>query len=176
MGTATKSVYRDLEKFTLTFDGAADTQYVMFLLNSSTEETLTKPSATNVRYIDQTAATEVAAEDGGTSTYSVDFTLYPDDISATGEYGVYVSSSGASGTYTEIATFQVTAYYTLGDINADDDINSVDALLALRFSVRNIDLDETQQKAANVNGDSSINSADALQILRYSVGNITEFG
>lgn len=63
----------------------------------------------------------------------------------------------------------VTSASSLGDVNADGQINSYDALLTLKYSVG----DENENFVlgnADVNGDSQINSADALMILKASVG------
>ncbi len=68
------------------------------------------------------------------------------------------------------AVFSIGAFASsLGDINADGQINSYDALLVLKHSVGNESEDFVFENA-DVNGDSQINSADALTILRVSVG------
>ena len=65
--------------------------------------------------------------------------------------------------------------YTLGDINDDGYIDSLDALIALRYSVGLEKLSETELLAADVTKDNVIDSLDALDILRKSVGIITQF-
>ncbi len=55
-----------------------------------------------------------------------------------------------------------------GDINADDKINSMDALLVLQHSVKNITLVEDELKAADISGEGKVNSLDALIILQIS--------
>ena len=65
--------------------------------------------------------------------------------------------------------------YTLGDVNEDGKINSVDALLNLQASVGKITLSASAKLAADVNLDGTVNSVDALRILQYSVGKITSF-
>jgi hypothetical protein len=67
-----------------------------------------------------------------------------------------------------------TPAYTLGDVNADGEIDPSDALLVLKYYVGE-DLTETQILAADVNKDSEIDPSDALLILNYYVGNIDEF-
>lgn len=62
-----------------------------------------------------------------------------------------------------------------GDVNADNAINSSDALLALQYSVGMKTLTSAQKSAADVNSDGTVNSADALKILQYSVGEIKSF-
>lgn len=62
-------------------------------------------------------------------------------------------------------------YIKLGDVNADGEINSIDAALVLKYSAGMADLPEN----ADVNYDSSVNSIDASLILKYSAGLIKEF-
>lgn len=62
-----------------------------------------------------------------------------------------------------------------GDVNADNAINSSDALLALQYSVGMKTLTAVQKSAADVNNDGNVNSADALKILQYAVGEIETF-
>ena len=73
----------------------------------------------------------------------------------------------------------------LGDIDMNKQINASDALMALRHSVREIDLSNTERFGydafwrANVTAskdkDNDVNASDALQILRYSVKEIDSF-
>ena len=156
VGDTTSTLYTGAVKFTLSFTGSAGEQYVVFLLKDGTV-----PTAQNIQYIDQT--------EGG----SVTFTVYPQDMTTPGTYGVYVSSTTEA--YTEVASFQVTtswekAPYILGDVNMDGDINSLDALLVLRFNAMMVELNETQKQAADVNSDGTINSIDALVILQINAG------
>lgn len=57
---------------------------------------------------------------------------------------------------------------TKGDINADGNINSYDALLTLKSAVELVSLNEEEKNAADINGDNAINSIDALIILQIS--------
>jgi hypothetical protein len=88
------------------------------------------------------------------------------------------TASTVAATYPASAT-TVTAIaapaYTLGDINDDAAINSIDSLQALRYSAGLITLTATQLLAGDVNVDAAVNSIDSLQILRYSAGLITTF-
>lgn len=161
VGGITGTVYKDAAKLELSFTGNAGEQYAVFLLKGSEV-----PTQGSIKYIDQTEGT------------SVKFMVYPYDLSETGEYKLYVSSTSTG--YAKVATFGVTdnweeAPYTLGDVNMDGKINVSDALLILQDIVGTVDLNEQQQQAANVDkSNASINVNDALKLLNYIVGNITE--
>lgn len=149
------TVYEGAEKFTLSFTGSAD-QYVVFLLKDGGQV----PTETNVAYIDQAG--------GGT----VQFTVFPYQLEA-GEYNVYLS--GTDVDYGRVASFKVVeswteAEYTLGDVNQDGNINSIDALLVLQANAGIVDLDDTRIKAADVDTNGSVNSIDALLILQKNAG------
>lgn len=70
---------------------------------------------------------------------------------------------------------EAVAEFKYGDITSDGNINSSDALAALKHSVGIALLEGEALRAADVNGDSSVNSSDALEILKYSVGSIKLF-
>lgn len=162
IGSETEQVYQDAAKFTLTFEGKTDVQYVVFLLSPGA----TVPTKDSIRYIDQKA-------DGA----SMSFTIYPDDITEPGKYGIYLSSS--ENAYEEIATFVVTEppkpAYLLGDVNKDTFITSTDASLILQYVVGIVSLDDISKLAADTSRDTYITSTDASLILQYIVGIITEF-
>jgi len=56
-----------------------------------------------------------------------------------------------------------------GDVNSDDEVNIVDALLVAQFYV-GLNPTSFDESAADVNGDSNINIIDALLMARYYVG------
>ena len=56
----------------------------------------------------------------------------------------------------------------MADINADEKINSLDALSVLQHRVEKITLAGDALAAADVNGDGKVNSVDALTILQIS--------
>lgn len=62
----------------------------------------------------------------------------------------------------------------LGDVDCNENINSVDALHVLRKVAGLVDILPCEQ-AADVDGNKLINSVDALHILRYTVGIIDHF-
>lgn len=155
-GGITGTVYKDAAKLELSFTGNAGEQYAVFLLKGSEV-----PTQGSIKYIDQTEGSNVK------------FTVYPYDLSETGSYGLYVSSTSAG--YKQVATFSVTssweeAPYVLGDVNGDNAVNSVDALYVLQYNAYLIELNDTQKKAADVNSDNAINSVDALLILQKNAG------
>ncbi|CAK7009893.1 MAG: hypothetical protein EUB_01657 [Eubacterium sp.] len=63
----------------------------------------------------------------------------------------------------------------LGDVYEDGSINSSDALLCLRHSIKEVSLKGNQFKQADVTFDDKVNASDALQILRYAVKEINRF-
>lgn len=69
--------------------------------------------------------------------------------------------------------------YTLGDVNEDGAINTVDATLVLQYYAKIITADTEGvtfiEAAADVNGDNVINTVDATLILQYYAKIITEF-
>lgn len=58
----------------------------------------------------------------------------------------------------------------IGDVNFDGEINSQDALIAMRIALNVMESYEAQLAAADVNGDMRVNAQDALMLLRYSLG------
>lgn len=59
--------------------------------------------------------------------------------------------------------------YTLGDLNNDNKINSLDGLLLLRY-LNGWDVEIDSPNAMDINGDSKVNSLDGLLLLRYLNG------
>ena len=159
----TVTFYEGAEKFDITYSATTEGNYYLVLILSAdgapTEETIV--------YIDQVTA-------GGTS---VTFATYPSALAA-GDYFVYISGNDGMG-YKKVATFTYgeASTYTLGDVNDDGEINTLDALRVLRVFTGAIDpasLTEGQRLAADVNHDGEINTLDALRILRFFTGAITE--
>ena len=65
--------------------------------------------------------------------------------------------------------------YTLGDVNADGTINTLDSILILQHIAHKITLTETQKLAADTSKDGNINTLDSIKILQYMAHKITEF-
>ena len=64
--------------------------------------------------------------------------------------------------------------FTYGDVNADGNINSEDALCVLQSVVGIIELNDNAKLAADVNLDQKIDTEDALAILQYIVKIVEE--
>ena len=64
---------------------------------------------------------------------------------------------------------------TLGDLNSDGNINSLDAVLLARYRAGLINLTDQQLEAADLNGDGNVNSLDAVLLARYRAGLISVF-
>lgn len=64
---------------------------------------------------------------------------------------------------------------SLGDVNEDDKVDAVDALVVLRAAVGKVELDEEIMMIADVTGDGEINAKDALEMLQFAVGKRDEF-
>ena len=65
--------------------------------------------------------------------------------------------------------------YTLGDVNSDGKINTMDAILILQSISKKIELNEAQFLAADVNVDESVNTMDAIKVLQYISKKISNF-
>ncbi|MBR5948663.1 MAG: hypothetical protein IKZ82_08490, partial [Clostridia bacterium] len=63
----------------------------------------------------------------------------------------------------------------LGDVDLDGDVDTADALLALRYVMGLVDLNEDQLAQAEVTGDENVSVADCLLILRKAMGVIDSF-
>ncbi len=163
----TVTFYEDAEKFDVAYGAASEGKYYLVLILNDEGA----PREDSIVYIDQVTAegTDVA------------FATYPSALAA-GSYYVYISSNDGMG-YKKVASFTygeavTTPPYTLGDVNEDGNINTVDALRVLRIFSGAIDintLSEGVKLAADVTKDGNINTVDALRILRYFSGAIESF-
>ena len=136
-------------------------QYLLLIVKKGTSGALTGDS---IYYIAQAAAT-----DG-----KVAFTAYPKTMSS-GSYTVYLTGGGRTISSGAVGSFDYYQAYTLGDVNEDGTIDSVDALKILQNWVGKIDLKSNQKLAADVNKDNAIDSVDALKILQLWIGKISSF-
>ncbi len=70
-----------------------------------------------------------------------------------------------SGDYLTFEPITVSA----GDVNGDQTLNALDALLILQFAVNKVNLSALQQTAADITQDGAINAVDALTVLQRAV-------
>lgn len=124
-------------------------------------KTLIAPTAENIKYIDQSVAKATA------SNGSVTFDIYPQNHTSA---LIRIISVNKDGTLTDVNVAAVKLNYTLGDVNRDKSIDSLDALRILQYAANrnntNYALESVQ--AADVNLDKSIDSLDALRVLQYA--------
>lgn len=162
-GSSYNDFYANVVQFAVEASGLTENEQYLLLVVAG--EKGTTPTEQSIVYIDQVAAA------GGT----VRFSAYPTSLTK-GHYCVYLVGSGrvynAANPAVEFDYYQA---YTLGDVDEDGKIDSLDALMVLQSSVAKLTLTETGKLAANVNFDNAVDSLDALKILLYSVGKITDF-
>ena len=110
--------------------------------------------------------------------FEASFTVADVADGTTSNINITADSAEAGYTfYSDPVEFEVKSY-TLGDVNGDDKINYIDALMIFQHSAGIITLSPTQSLAANtyfLNGDTKINYIDALKIFQYAAGIITAF-
>lgn len=152
--------YADAVRFELTGTGTNGTQYVVFALSGDKAV----PTKSNIAYIDQNAA----------SNGTISFNLYPGSLSS-GTYNVYLAAGGGNG-LEKVAAFSYYQAYTLGDVDGNKVVNTLDALQVLQYSAGTIDLNSTQILAADVaSPKGTVNTLDALQILQHAAKLIDTF-
>ena len=66
-------------------------------------------------------------------------------------------------------------YAILGDVNGDEEISVLDAMLVAQYIVGDIDETGMNASVADVNGDEEISVLDAMLIAQFIVGDIEEF-
>ena len=126
--------------------------------------------------LDLTGLTVTAHYGGGTSKTipQTEWTVSGFNSSFAGEKTVTIQYKGALATFT--VTVQDKIHNAVpGDVNADQEVTSADALLALQGATGKLDLTTEQEKAADVNGQAGVTSADALMILQYATQKISRF-
>lgn len=91
------------------------------------------------------------------------------------EEGMQTRECSACG-YTETETIPKIVYTRLlGDINGDEKINLADAVLALKHSLKLVNLTDNDFLAADVDGDGNVQLKDAIILQKYSLGFGFEF-
>ena len=165
-GVATDGYYANAVKFDVKAENLTDNQqYLLLVLKGGADGSAPGvPTADNIAYIDQMAATETG----------VSFTAYPKELTK-GTYYVYLVGGGTAFSDSQVASFEYDKKYTLGDVNDDTFIDASDALMILKHSAKLELLTERQQLAANVNNDLYIDASDALLVLKYSAKLISDW-
>lgn len=167
-GTQVDHFYAEAAKFSLNVANLqAGEQYLLLVLKADANGSQpAMPVVGDIVYINQTTA-----DANGTVRFE---TVYPSTLSD-GKYCVCVTGKDRPLAAGMAATFQYYQAYTLGDVNEDGTIDSVDALKILQNWVGKIDLKSNQKLAADVNKDNAIDSVDALKILQLWIGKISSF-
>lgn len=166
-GTEYTDYYANAVKFEVKAEKLAENQqYLLLVLKGGADGSAPGvPTADNIAYIDQMAATETR----------VSFTAYPKELTK-GKYYVYLVGGGTAFNAAEPdATFQYDKKYTLGDVNEDGKINISDVTVVLNHVVENIVLAGNKYMAADVTKDGVVNIRDVTRLLNYVVENISSF-
>mgnify|MGYP000419351895 CR=1 FL=1 len=166
-GTEYTDYYANAVKFEVKAEKLAENQqYLLLVLKGGADGSAPGvPTADNIAYIDQ-----MAAQNG-----SVSFTAYPKELTK-GTYYVYLVGAGKTFAESKVATFQCDQRYTLGDVNEDGVINTLDALAILQNAAELKTLTDAQKLAADVAKPfGMINTLDALRVLQYAAGIIPSF-
>ena len=161
-GTEYTDYYANAVKFDVKAENLTkDQQYLLLVLKGGADGSAPSvPTADNIAYIDQMAAT----------TTGVDFTAYPKELTK-GTYYVYLVGGGTTfNAANPAATFQYDKKYKLGDVDENNRITTSDAVEILQSIVGKKTLTETQRFAADVDGNNSITAGDAVYILQFIVG------
>ena len=160
-GDSDGGFYANASQFTLACKDLTGNYSLALLLQQDANE---YPTEANLYYIDQVDIKK------GEATFSI----IPKAMTDGKTYNVYVSTNGENGELTKVASFQYGEKppYTLGDVDNNGSINSLDALLVLKHvaGIENSILTGTYLAAADVNKDSAVNSLDALLILKRVAG------
>ena len=157
-GTEYTDYYANAVKFEVKAEKLAENQqYLLLVLKGGADGSAPGvPTADNIAYIDQMAATETG----------VDFTAYPKELTK-GTYYVYLVGGGTAFAQSQVASFEYDKKYTLGDVNEDGKININDALSLLNYLAMKGNLSETGLLAADVDKDGKVNINDALKLLNF---------
>lgn len=149
----------------------------------------------NIRFADKDATTAYGIKADGTLVFKVAFTVNsingendivkftvkdvigtdPGDASYAGFGDVDGNGSVVTASVAKATEPTSPASVIYGDINGDEEVDSADAALALKYDAGSIDLTDDQITAGDVNGDGEVDSADAGLILKYDAGDIDSF-
>lgn len=163
-GTGTGGFYANAKKFKLTCENLTGKYSLVLLLKEGadqSEATKGVPTESNLQYIDQQNITATTK-----------FILFPKQME-TGTYNVYVSTNSADLKKVASLEYGEKPKYTLGDVNDDGAIDTLDALWILQCYAK---MRELSKDVADVDHNNKIDTADALRVLQYYAELITSFG
>lgn len=162
-GTEYTDYYANAVKFDVKAENLTENQqYLLLVLKGGADGSAPGvPTADNIAYIDQMAATETG----------VDFTAYPKELTK-GKYYVYLVGGGtAFNAAKPAATFQCDQKYILGDADSSGTVDVNDAVKILKCIVGNDTFTELQRLAADADKSGDVDVNDAVKILKVIVGN-----
>ena len=169
-GTEYTDYYANAVKFDVKAENLTkDQQYLLLVLKGGADGSAPGvPTADNIAYIDQMAATETV----------VDFTAYPKELTK-GTYYVYLVGGGTAFAQSQVASFEYDKKYTLGDVDDDGYWTANDALYTLQIAVNKVvikidgidtPVTDVIRAAADTDKDGYATANDALLILQKAVG------
>lgn len=158
--------YENAAKFDVNATGTQGSQYLLLVLRDQNV-----PTEQNIVYINQAAA----GEDGKLAFTGSD-AAYPMTMTS-GTYYVYLVGDGKSFDATKAdASFTYDAGYTLGDVDGNGTINTLDALAILQYAAGIKEFSAVQISAADVAKPfNTINTLDALKVLQRAANIISSF-
>ena len=162
-GTEYTDYYANAVKFEVKAEKLAENQqYLLLVLKGNADGSAPSvPTADNIAYIDQMAATETG----------VSFTAYPKELTK-GKYYVYLVGGGtAFNSANPAATFQCDQKYILGDADSSGTVDVNDAVKILKCIVGNDTFTDLQRLAADADKNGDVDVNDAVKILKVIVGN-----
>ncbi len=165
-GTEYTDYYANAVKFDVKAEKLAENQqYLLLVLKGGADGSAPGvPTADNIAYIDQMAATETG----------VDFTAYPKELTK-GKYYVYLVGGGTAFAQSQVASFEYDKKYTLGDVDDNGVIDATDALLTLQHAAKLSTLQGRDFLAADVDKNQVVDGTDALMILQRAAKLIDKF-
>lgn len=165
-GTEYTDYYANAVKFDVKAENLTkDQQYLLLVLKGGADGSAPGvPTADNIAYIDQMAATETR----------VSFTAYPKELTK-GKYYVYLVGGGTAFAQSQVASFEYDKKYTLGDVDDNGVIDATDALLTLQHAAKLSTLQGRDFLAADVDKNQVVDGTDALMILQRAAKLIDKF-
>lgn len=163
-GTEYIDYYANAVKFEVKAEKLAENQqYLLLVLKGGADGSAPGvPTADNIAYIDQMAATETG----------VTFTAYPKELTK-GTYYVYLVGGGTAFADSQVARFEYNKKYILGDVDNSGALSATDALWTLQAVAGKRTLSEISALAADADKSGSLSATDALWILQAVAGKRT---